>query len=545
MARPVGERLLESPSRSPSPAPRAAIARMDVPVRIGAPRKSSSSSSASSAPSVSGRAVAPAPRGSSQKGIVARAIAYISKKTQRRPVGKVAGDRLLESPSRSSSAASSRSGIVAPGPIIILPPVVSRPASSASSRKSSSSAASSRSGIVAPGAIKILPPIVSRPASSASSRSSRSSDDSHKPAPKISFHIKPLPGPKGAVAMGGPKSPKPIKILRPVVTPPASPKGKGWDAPLPAWLGHVTPPPVVKKGIRGTPFPASPKKVMSPVATEDWKPTSFFDSVKGKPVMVSDLGWDDAPKGSSAKKLSASKSMKAKGALSTGKAISGLLDLKAIGTEEEKVARKKADKLKIHHMLIHQGKIKEANAYLIKHNLKPSMDAIDDIIGHVSVVMDKSGTPHLVSPKTKSSMDYLKSPKTKNSMDYLKSPKTKNSMDYLASPLSVVELTPSIGDSPLSVVELTPSASPSSHSNYKHDKSFGKLADALAAAAAESPKSSRSSRSGRGIRSRSGSRSSTKSSSSMDYLKNIHKKVVNPGVSPTFAKHDSKKGDWV
>ena len=364
-----------------------------------------------------------------------------------------------------------------------------------------------------------------------------SSDDSSKPKPKIKFQINPLPDPKGAVAMGGPKSPKPIQILRPDVIPPASPKGKGSSATLPALLGLPPTPPVGNKRKRVTPLPASPIE-----ATEDWKSSSFFDSVKGTPVMVSNLGWELSP----AKKLSASKSMKAKGALSTGKAISGLLDLKAIGTEEEKVARKKADKLKKHQMLIHQGKIKEANAYLKKHNLKPSMDAIDDIIGHVSVVMDKSGTPHLVSPKTKSSMDYLKSPKTKNSMDYLKSPKTKNSMDYLDSPLSVVELTPSIGDSPLSVVELTPSASPSSHSNYKHDKSFGKLADALAAAAAaESPKSSRSSRSGRGIRSRSGSRSSTKSSSSMDYLKNIHKKVVHRAVSPTFAKHDPKHGNWM
>ena len=421
--------------------------------------------------------------------------------------------------------------------------------SSRSSPKSVAAAAKSVAAAASGAPKKSLPPIPAAAAASVkgskspkpasppgvAAAASWSSDDSPKPAPRIRFKINPLPDPKGAVAMGGPKSPKPIQILRPDVIPPASPKGKGSSATLPALLGLPPTPPVGNKRKRVTPLPAPPKKFMSPVieATEDWKPSSFFDNDTGKPVMVSDLGWG-SPKSSPAKKLSASKSMKAKGALSTGKAISGLLDLKAIGTEEEKVARKKADKLKKHQMLIHQGKIKKANAYLKKHNLKPSMDAIDDIIGHVSVVMDKSGTPHLVSPKTKSSMDYLKSPKTKNSMDYLKSPKTKNSMDYLDSPLSVVELTPSIGDSPLSVVELTPSASPSSHSNYKHDKSFGKLADALAAAAAESPKSSRSSRSGRGIRSRSGSRSSTKSSSSMDYLKNIHKKVVNPGVSPTF-----------
>ena len=353
--------------------------------------------------------------------------------------------------------------------------------------------------------------------------------------------------------MGGPKSPKPIKILRPVVTPPASPKGKGWDAPLPAWLGPVTPPPVVKKGIRGTPFPASPKKAMSPVieATEDWKPSSFFDSVKGTPVMVSDLGWD-APKGSPAKKLSASKSMKAKRALPMDKEISGLLDLKAIGTEEEKVARKKADKLKKHQMLIHQGKIKEANAYLKKHNLKPSMDAIDDIIGHVSVVMDKSGTPHLVSPKTKNSMDYL--------------------------------------DSPLEVVELTPSSSEGSSSGRKNPLSFAQQLKILEDQAWELRFDKKTGRTyyyntmteqiepdipgnshllnlatsasrvsakpfalakgtpikGASIRALSDKpRSSRKKVSEEDAISKLHKSLVNPGVSPTFAKHDSKKGDWM
>jgi hypothetical protein len=192
------------------------------------------------------------------------------------------------------------------------------------------------------------------------------------------------------------------------------------------------------------------------------------------------------------------------------------------------------------------------------------MDAIDDIIGHVSVVMDKSGTPHLVSPKTKSSMDYLKSPKTKNSMDYL--------------------------DSPLEVVELTPSSSEGSSSGRKNPLSFAQQLKILEDQAWELRFDKKTGRTyyyntmteqiepdipgnshllnlatsasrvsakpfalakgtpikGASIRALSDKpRSSRKKVSEEDAISKLHKSLVNPGVSPTFAKHDSKKGDWM
>jgi hypothetical protein len=192
------------------------------------------------------------------------------------------------------------------------------------------------------------------------------------------------------------------------------------------------------------------------------------------------------------------------------------------------------------------------------------MDAIDDIIGHVSVVMDKSGTPHLVSPKTSNSMDYLKSPKTKSSMDYL--------------------------DSPLEVVELTPSSSEGSSSGSRNPLSFGKAVKKLKDDAWELRFDKKKGRTyyyntmtkqikpdipenshllnlatsasrvsakpfvvakgtpikGASIRALSDKpRSSKKKVSEEDAISKLHKSLVNPGVSPTFAKHDSKKGDWV
>ena len=371
-----------------------------------------------------------------------------------------------------------------------------------------------------------------------------------------------MPGAKGAVAMGGPKSSKakaPI-ILRPVVTPPASPKGKGWDAPLPAWVdpawfasksskvpakGAVAmgAPKSSKAKAKG-PIIISPPVVTPPVSpkgkvSDDWGSPSGLDDIKG---VVGDLDWS-VSKSSPAKKMSSrssssssSKSSKAKGALqseqsqaSRDKFLGDLL--KGMVAQD-----KQAQKIQKYRTLVRQGKIKDANIYLRKHGLK--IPIMDDLLGDVISI---AHPPKSLSDSS-SSMKYLAQPgQTPSSVVSLKSSRD--------SPLSVVELTPSIGDSPLSVVELTPSASPSSHSNYKHDKSFGKLADALAAAAESpqakgkgavvvSPKSSRS----RGSRS---SSSSKKSSSSMDYLKNIHKKVVHRAVSPTFAKHDPKHGKWM
>ncbi len=303
---------------------------------------SRSSSSASSTPSVRGRAVASASSGSPQKGM----LGWLKKKFSREKTqnNSVKGTPLLRASSGSSSAAPPRKS----------PPPAAPP------RKSPPPAAPPPRRSAAPGAIT-LPPVAPRPAPRASPRSAWSSDDTPSPKLKVNFQIKPK---QSTTAL---------------------PKGKGRDAPLPAWLGPVPPPPAVRKGIRGTPLPASPKKAMSHVIedAEHWKASSFFDNVRGTPVIVSNLSWD-APKGSPAKK-SASESSMSSSASSLYESGKNLSPTRKIQKQKN---RKETYKKMIHDSKTFEDAIK-AIKYAEKYNLK-----LDDNVGdHVSISDDESKKP--------------------------------------------------------------------------------------------------------------------------------------------------------
>jgi hypothetical protein len=419
--------------------------------------------------------------------------------------------------------------------------------------------------------------------------SSSSSDGSPKPKKKFMVKIKPHPLAASAAAS------QPVVILQPVVTPPAqaSPKGqgaavvssspKGWSAPLPAWLSQdminaslrksrkssssdsaskkkskkfpsaimskvprfpaslfvpaIAPPPkyVAKAIAVGSPVKKKSSRSSSgSVRTDGWGLPPNINTDVGSAVVQS-LDWG-TPRGSPVKKSGSSSpkflramprilqpivtppaqaSIKGKGAVvATGSKGHGAVVATGSSSSESNAAPpdekfltdflkgiKTQDKLEKrlarYRRLMRENRISEAKKYSKKHNLsKHILKRIEDIEDIVNLeAAEEVGN----------------------------------------SPSNVVDITPP-GYSPSNVVNISSSGeSPSGKKNQP--LSFGKAYEQLGL-----PVKHKSHKGAEVVSKSSASGSKKKAATGLDQL---HNKVMNVAVSPTFKPHNPKHGHWM